>query len=160
MTVRERIEAHLKEVGAAYQLLDHAHAKTSETVAAARGTPLNWGGKSLVFKLGKKDGFAVFAVNAHRAINSKAIRRHLGVSRLRFARPEELMELTGLTPGCVPPFGHPIFDLPLYVDSYLPTQEDIAFSIGSHTTSVTMKTAAYLAAAKPVAIFDYSEERP
>jgi len=159
MSVRDRIEAHLKQAGSAYDVIEHAYADTSETVAIARGTPLNWGGKSLVFKLGKKEDFAVFAINAHRAINSKAIRRFIGLSRLRFARPEELLELTGLKPGCVPPFGHPIFNLPLYVDASLPPQEDIAFSVGTHTASLTMKTAAYLAAAQPVAIFDFSEER-
>ena len=159
MSVRERIEAHLRACGSGYQILEHDYADTSETVAAARGTPLHWGGKSLVFKLGKRADFAVFAISGNRSVISKAIRRQLGVSRLRFANPDELLDLTGLKPGCVPPFGQPIFELPLYVDAHIPTQEDIAFSVGSHTASATMKTAAYLAAARPVAIFDFSGER-
>ena len=113
----------------------------------------------MVFKLGKKKNFAVFAINGNRQVISKAIRHHLGVSRLRFATPEELMELTGLKPGCVPPFGKPIFDIPLYVDAKLAEQEDIAFSIGSHTASATLKIKNYLVVANPVSIFAFSETK-
>lgn len=158
MSIQDRIRAHLTACNAAYTVLTHSYANTSASVAEARGTPLSWGGKSLVFKLGKRNEFAVFAVNANRSVNSKEIRRFLGLTRLRFATSDELLELTGLTPGCVPPFGQPIFDLPLYIDAHIPQQEDIAFSIASHTVSVTMKTKDYLAAAQPVAIFDYSME--
>ena len=156
MSVRDRIEALLHAHAVDFRILEHAYAATSEAVAAARGTPLHWGGKSLVFKLGKRNEFAVFAISASRTINSKQIRRHLGLSRLRFATSDELFELTGLKPGCVPPFGRPIFDLPLYVDTHLSQQEELAFSIGEHTVSATMKVAAYLDAAKPFDIFEFS----
>ena len=156
MSVRERIEAHLRATGANYDILEHDYASTSEAVAVARGTPLHWGGKSLVFKLGKTAEFAVFAISASRPIQSKLIRKRLGISRLRFATADELLELTGLKPGCVPPFGRPIFDLPLYVDTHLSQQEDMAFSIGVHTVSATMKVADYLRAATPSDIFEFS----
>lgn len=159
MTVRARLEAHLHAHDLTYRVMEHDHAKTSEEVAIARGTPLFWGGKALVFKLGKQTDFAVFAINGNRQVISKAIRHHLGLRRLRFATQEELMTLTGLKPGCVPPFGQPIFDIPLYVDATLAGQQDIAFSIGSHTASATLKIKDYLVAAKPVSIFAFSEEK-
>lgn len=157
MSVQDRIQALFDAHGVPHNILNHAYADTSPSVAVARGTPLHWGGKALVFKLGKTKQFALFAINADRQVQSKRIRHHLGLSRLRFANKEELLALTGLTPGCVPPFGAPIFDLPLYVDAHLAKQETIAFSMGSHTTSVTLSVPEYLAVAKPTGIFDFAE---
>jgi len=158
MSVQERLKTLFDGQGVTYTVLEHAHADTSQSVALARGTPLHWGGKALVFKLGKTKQFALFVVNAHRQVQSKRIRQHLGLSRLRFATKEELLRLTTLTPGCVPPFGAPIFDLPLYVDAHLVQQETIAFSMGSHTTSVTLSVKEYLDVAQPTGIFEFSEE--
>jgi prolyl-tRNA editing enzyme YbaK/EbsC (Cys-tRNA(Pro) deacylase) len=60
---------------------------------------------------------------------------------LRFATPEELRALTGLVPGCVPPFGRPILDLPLYVDESVLANDRIAFNAGLLTESFIMATA-------------------
>lgn len=158
MSVQDRIQALFDAHGVPHTIINHAYADTSPSVAIARNTPLHWGGKALVFKLGKTKQFALFAINADRQVQSKRIRHHLGLSRLRFANKEELLALTGLTPGCVPPFGAPIFDLPLYVDAHLAKQETIAFSMGSHTTSVTLSVPEYLAVAQPTGIFDFAEE--
>lgn len=76
---------------------------------------------------------------------------------MRFATAEELLALTGLTPGCVPPFGHPIFDIPLYVDRSIVDNDEIAFSAGLHTASIRMRTADYLRAAQPAATFSFSQ---
>ncbi len=157
MSVQGRIQALFDVYGVPHTILQHDYADTSPSVALARGTPLYWGGKALVFKLGRTQQFALFAINADRQVHSKQIRHHLGLSRLRFATKEELLTLTGLTPGCVPPFGAPIFDLPLYVDSHLAKQDTIAFSMGSHTTSVTLSIPDYLEVAKPTGIFDFAE---
>ena len=157
MSVQERIQTLFDAHDVHYTILQHDYADTSQSVAHARSTPLHWGGKALVFKLGKTKQFALFVINADRQIQSKQIRQHLGLSRLRFATKEELLTLTALTPGCVPPFGAPIFDLPLYVDSHLVQQETIAFSMGSHTTSVTLSVKEYLEVAQPTGIFDFAE---
>jgi len=50
---------------------------------------------------------------------------------LRFASREELLELTGLVPGSVPPFGRPILPFPLYVDTGIAANDRIAFNAGS-----------------------------
>ena len=158
MSVEEALLAHLRHQNTAFEILEHAHAQTSGEVALARGTPLQWGGKSLVLKLGKTMSFAIFALSGARKTNNRAIRKHLGVQRLRFATPDELLTLTGLTPGCVPPFGRPVFDLPLYVDTASANQPRIAFSLGSHTRSALMATPAYLQAARPQDVFSFSQD--
>lgn len=157
MTVRDRITTLLRAHSAPFTTIEHEHAETSEEVAAARGTPLHIGGKSLVLKLGSSgDRFAVFAVSGARRTQSRLIRAALGVKRMRFATHDELLQLTGLTPGCVPPFGRPVFELQLYVDQSIADNDEIAFSAGLHTASFRMATADYLRAAKPDRVFAFS----
>ncbi len=126
----------------------------AQDAAELRGTPLVIGGKALVMKV---DGmFAVFAISAARSSQGRMIRRHFGASRLRFATKGELLSLTGLTPGCVPPLGRPIFDLPLFVDQSIADNDRIAFSAGSHTVSLELAVPDYLAIARPEAIFSFA----
>jgi len=98
----------------------------------------------------------MFVVSAARRTDAKAIRAFLGARRLRFATPDELLNVTGLTPGCVPPFGRPIFDVPLYVDESIVQNRQIAFSAGDHEVSIIMDTRDYLTVAKPDAVFRFS----
>lgn len=140
-----------------HAVLDHPAAFSAEEAAAARGTPLEIGGKSLVLKIGKS-GFAMFVVSGARRTSNKHIRHGLGIQRLRFARREELASLTGLSPGCIPPFGRPVFELPLYVDAHTLELPRIAFSLGSHERSVVMKTADWARVARPDRVFDFSVE--
>lgn len=146
----------LQDSGKPFELLEHPYAAGALEVAAARCTPLEMGGKSLVFKL--QTGFAMFVLSGGRRTDNRLLRRHLGIQRLRFAHPEELLALTGLVPGCVPPFGRPIFELPLYVDASTAASEEIAFSLASHTQSVRMKTVDWLAIAQPTDVYDFTRE--
>ena len=80
-------------------------------VERARGEPLRIGAKALVIKT---DGvYRLFVLPADRRVDSQAIKHRLGFKKLRFADAAELLELTGLVPGSVPPFGPPVLDLPL-----------------------------------------------
>ena len=89
------------------------------------------------------DRYRLFVLPADRKVDSQAIKRHLGVKKLRFADAAELMELTGLVPGSVPPFGQPVLPLELYADPALGENEKIAFNAGSLTTSIIMPFADY-----------------
>ena len=153
--VRSRIEALLD--GVPHERRVHAPTHSAVEAAAIRGTPLAIGGKSLLFKLGKRD-FAMLVVSGAKRTSNRAIRHALGIQRLRFARPDELLQHTGLTPGCVPPFGRPVFDVPLYVDEATVAQARIAFSLASHEESIVMQTADWLALARPERVFAFSAE--
>lgn len=154
MSVLHRIEALLAHTP--HERLHHAPTHTSQEAAAIRGVPLAIGGKSLVMKVGQS--FAVFAISGARQLHGRRVQRHLKVSRLRFARREELHALTGLVPGCVPPFGRPIFDLPLYVDASIAANERIAFTPGDHGASIIMPVPDYLQLADPTDIFDFGRD--
>jgi prolyl-tRNA editing enzyme YbaK/EbsC (Cys-tRNA(Pro) deacylase) len=131
----------LDGAGVAYELKHHEPTHTSEESARARGEPLEIGAKALVIKTDAE--YRLFVLPAHRKADSAAIKRHLGVKKLRFADAAELLELTGLVPGSVPPFGPPVLSLALVADPWLLANAKIAFNAGSLTTSVIMASADY-----------------
>jgi len=67
------------------------------------------------------------------------------------------MDLTGLVPGSVPPFGRPILDLDLYVDASIRANDHVAFNAGSLTDSVIMTAEAYLDLVD-APIFDFARD--
>lgn len=156
--VAQRIAVLLEQHRAPYTPLHHLPATSSAQMAHLRGTPLRIGGKSLVFKVGSGPtaDFRMFVISAGRRTSNRALRRHLGIQRMRFATPAELLAQTGLTPGCIPPFGHPIFDMPLYLDTSIAQNDEIAFSVGLHTRSFHMRCADYIRIAQPTAIFSFA----
>jgi Ala-tRNA(Pro) deacylase len=142
-----RILAMLDEAGVAYRATDHGIVTSSEAAAELRGTDLKIGGKSLLLKA--DDGFHVVAFSAATRMKSRLFRRAIGSRRLRFATPEELAQLTGLVPGCVPPFGRPILPFTLHADRALVENDHIAFTPGVRTRSIVMESAAWARLAKP-----------
>ena len=142
----ERIEHWLQERGIPFDVLRHKPVFTSAEAAEARGVPLASGAKALVCKA---DGtFLMFVLPADRKLASKQVRRQRKWKSLRFANREELLELTGLEPGSVPPFGS-LFGLPTLCDQRLGQQERINFNAGDHTISLSMTFAAYVDAEGP-----------
>ena len=153
--VNARIRALLDEAGVSYRTVHHPPTPTSEEAAAARGEPLEIGGKALLLKTG--DRFRLFVFSAARRLDAKALRKGLGVRRTRFATREELLELTGLVPGSVPPFGHPVLPFDLYVDPSIEANERIAFNAGSLTDSIVLGVPDYLRLARPT-VLAFSKE--
>ena len=150
-TIKEWLESEGKE----FRQVHHGPTRTSEESAEARGEDLATGGKALVLKMG--DIFVNHVLSAARKLDSQKVKKRLGVKNIRFATPEELMELTELPPGAVPPFGRPILDMDLFVDSSIVQNQTIAFNAGSLTDSIIMKTEDYLEIAKPE-IYTFSME--
>ncbi len=134
--------------------LEHEPSGTSADSARVRGEPIEHGAKALLIKL--DEGFALFVLSAARQFDSGAVKKRLGTKKNRFASREELLELTGLVPGSVPPFGRPVLPFDLYVDESIPPLPRVAFNAGSLTDSLILETKDYLRAAEPKAIFAFS----
>lgn len=130
-----------------YRAVDHPPAGRSIEAAAARGEALEIGGKALVVKIGTS--FRLCVLRAHQRLDSTLVRRELGESRSRFASGAELLELTGLEPGAVPPFGRPVLDLELLLDPGVLENERIAFNAGSLERSIVMAVPDYVRIAQP-----------
>lgn len=153
--VLDAIRLLLAEHGAEYREMHHAPTRTSQQAADARGEPMEIGGKAIVAKVGSE--FRLFVFSAARRMVSRLIRKHQGEQRFRFATAEELRELTGLVPGCVPPFGRPLLPLDLHVDTSILDNDLIAFNAGSLTDSIIMDRERYIEIARPVDIFPFSK---
>jgi Ala-tRNA(Pro) deacylase len=147
-SVFDRIVRHLTATGATFRTIEHSPTPTSVDAARARGEPLGCGAKALVLK---GDGtFRLFVLAADRKLQSKLIKSALGLKDLRFATAGELLALTGLVPGGVPPFGEPVLPLPLYADADLGTRfPQVAFNAGDLCRSIVMPAADWEAAARP-----------
>lgn len=158
-TVQDRITSLLKSAQIPYTRIEHPPTYTAEQAAQARGLSAELGGKSLVLRVYTEPRYRVFVVSGARRIDNRALRHALGIDRVRFASRDELKTLTGLAPGCVPPFGRPIFDMPLYVDQHTADNVRIAFSPGAHDVSFVMRVSDYLQVADPDRIFPFSQPR-
>jgi prolyl-tRNA editing enzyme YbaK/EbsC (Cys-tRNA(Pro) deacylase) len=153
--VLNRIRDWLVRESVAFREVHHEPTLTSQDSARARGEELRVGGKALLMRTGQT--FAVFVLPADRKADSGSIRKELSIGRLRFATREELLELTGLVPGSVPPFGEPILPYPLYLDSAIAENDRIAFNAGSLSDSMILTMTDYLRLARPEKIFRFSE---
>lgn len=146
----EKIKEWLSSKSIEFTEIHHVETKTSQEAAKARGEDLSIGGKTIVLKV--SDTFKIFVLSAAKKLDSSAIRSHFSTKKTRFATRDELLELTGLEPGSVPPFGKPLIDLDLYVDNSIVNNEKIAFNAGSLTDSIIMSTMDYLELSKPIVI--------
>jgi prolyl-tRNA editing enzyme YbaK/EbsC (Cys-tRNA(Pro) deacylase) len=134
--VLEQIRAWLTAEGVTFREAHHEPTRTSEESARARGEEMRVGGKALVVKV--DDTFRLFVLSADRKLDSGAVKQHFGAKRTRFANSEELMAMTGLVPGSVPPFGGPILPFALYVDPSVFENDRVAFNAGSLTDSMVI----------------------
>ncbi|MCB9742777.1 MAG: hypothetical protein H6741_11935 [Alphaproteobacteria bacterium] len=148
-----RVLALLDERGVAYARLEHAPARSTEHAAALRGAPVSLGCKALLMKVGGV--FTVVALRADREMDNRRFRHEMNAQKLRFARREELLSLTGCVPGQLPPLGPPALPMPLVADRSVLAEPELAFTAGTHTDSIRMATADWLALAAP-RLLDFS----
>ena len=146
VTVFERIRRLLDEKGVAYDVLRHEPVYTSEEAAAVRGTPLASGAKALNCK--GEEQIVMFVLPADRKLANREIRRARRWRKLRFLNRDEVLALTGLQPGSIPPLGS-LFGLPTLCDSRLGENERINFNAGDHSISVSMHYADYVRVESP-----------
>lgn len=144
--------------GRPYQRLDHAEARSADDAAAARGTALAIGGKSVLMKV-ERLGDVIVVVGSDRRVDGKRLRRALGVQRYRFATEAELLALAGLTPGAVPAFGRPCLDAELVVGDDVLLRDEIVFAAGSSRVSIRVSVADWLAVARPRVVPCFTELR-
>ena len=94
----------LAELDIEYTTCRHPAVWTVEESRRLRGDMPGGHCKSLFLKDKKGVVYLVVALE-DRAIDMKRLRRPIGAAPLSFARPELLMEILGVTPGAVTPFG-------------------------------------------------------
>ena len=144
--VFERVSELLDQKPVSYEVSRHAPVFTSEEAAAIRGTPLASGAKALICKA--DDRFLMIVLPADRKLASKLVRKAAGAKSLRFASRDEVEQITGLSPGSIPPFGS-LFNVATWCDERLSQQPRINFNAGDHSISISMAYTDYLTVEQP-----------
>ncbi len=143
--VFQRLSRCLEAAGVAFEVLRHEPVTTSAEAAAVRGTSLASGAKALVCKL--DDRFGMIVLPADRKLAGKRLKAR-SIKSVRFATREEVLTLTGLTPGSIPPFGS-LFGLSTWCDLSLADQPRINFNAGDHAISISMSWVDFVAVEQP-----------
>jgi Ala-tRNA(Pro) deacylase len=141
-----RLEQLLQDHGVPFRVLHHEPVYTSQQAAAVRGVPLASGAKALICKA--DDQFVMFVIPANLRLANRQIRQQQRLRKLRFATADEVLQMTGLRPGSIPPFGS-LFHLPTWCDERLAEQPQINFNAGDHAISISMSYADYVAVERP-----------
>ena len=129
-----------------FHVTHHSPVFTSEEAAAVRGTPLSSGAKALLLVLDGQP--ALFVLPADRKLDSKKLRAATSTRSLRFATPDEVLTLTGLSPGSIPPFGS-LFELNTFCDPALAANESINFNAGDHAVSISLACSDFIQSESP-----------
>jgi Cys-tRNA(Pro) deacylase len=109
-----------------------------EQAAAERGQQPEQVVRSILFHI--TDGeYVLVLTGGPRRIDWATLRRHLGVSRIRMAKPEEVIDVTGFQIGSVGPFGLPS-PIPILVDRSLFGQEEVSIGSGVRGTTIFIRT--------------------
>jgi Ala-tRNA(Pro) deacylase len=146
-TILDRLIALLEQHNVPFERMEHEAVYTSEEAARVRRTTLSSGAKALICKSDER--YLMFVVPADRKLDSRAVRRSLGARQLRFATAEEVLQLTGLRPGSIPPFGS-LFNFRTYCDEQLAVEPRINFNAGDHCVSLSLAFSDYRTVEQPV----------
>jgi Ala-tRNA(Pro) deacylase len=142
-----QIVAILKNAHIPFEVYEHEPVTTSEEAAKVRNTDPHMGAKALVMYADDKPVMVVIA--GDNKVDMKAFKQLFHVRDLRMATPEEVLTVTSVPIGAVPPFGH-IFGIPIYMEEGLKVNNQVAFNAGLHHKSIVMKEDDYEKIAKPI----------
>ena len=141
----------LEGEGISYEIIRHRADYTAQETAADTHTPGREFAKTVLLDLGDR-GHAMAVVPATYRLDLEKIRRSLRTPRVELAS-EDLMR--DLCPDCevgaVPPFGN-LYDLPVFVDPTLASDEMITFNAGTHEEALRVRFADYERVVHPVLV--------
>lgn len=109
-----------------------------EQAAQERGQTPDQVVRSILFRITKVE-YVMALMAGPGQIDWKALRRHLGQSRLTMASREEVLAVTGYEIGAVSPFGLPT-PIPVLVDLSVTAQEEISIGSGQRSVTVILKS--------------------
>jgi Ala-tRNA(Pro) deacylase len=149
MPTLHRILSYLDSHRIAYVHDPHPVAYTAREVASAEHVPERMMAKAVVFLTENGYGMAVLAADTY--VDMADLRAALGATRMRLATETELRELfPNCELGAMPPFGNgTLYDLPVYADRVLASQENIAFNAGTHRDCIRLRWADYFGLVRP-----------
>lgn len=146
MNPYEAILALLDEHEAEYELKQHEPVITHDQAVKVTGENPLRGAKSLVLKT--EEGFILVVVRGPNKMDYSKVRNHLGIRKIRFATPEEVIDVMGVKIGACYPFGQ-VAGIPMLVDETLAENDIISFSPGHHDKHILLPFKTYQKITKP-----------
>ena len=142
-----RLHNFLDQEHTPYTTLHHDRTVTAHETASATHFSRNLFAKTVMLKI---DGtLAMMVMPTSYRIDLVRLSRALGGPMVELADETEFRDaFPDCEVGAMPPFGH-LYGMPVYVDSRLASQSDIAFNAGTHTDAVRMPYAEFERLAKP-----------
>ncbi len=130
-----------------YIVITHSPAYTAQGIAALAHIPGKQMAKTVILRVKEKFMMAVLPASQH--VDLRALRTVLGTTDLHIAHESDFEALfPGCELGAMPPFGN-LFDLPVYCETSLRDDRQIAFNAGSHRELIQMDFDDYLQLVKP-----------
>lgn len=146
MTLFDRIVQVLEKNAVDFSVTEHEPVYTSQEAADIRGFDIKQGAKAM---LCFADGTPIVIVLSGACrIDTKQFKKSFGIRDLRFATSEEVLQISSVEVGAVPPFGS-CMNIQAYCDQSLSENEEIAFNPGVHTKSIKMKYADFVRVEEP-----------
>ena len=105
MYKKQEVYALLNERGIEYEAIEHEAVYNMEEADALELPHREAGTKNLFIRDDKKRNYYVVSIPEHDRLDLKGLREKLESRPLKFAQDNELMDLMGLIPGQVTPFG-------------------------------------------------------
>jgi Cys-tRNA(Pro) deacylase len=128
----------LDKQGIPYRLHIHENPLHSlEQAAKERGLEPTQIVRTLLFRC-EQQSYVLVLMAGTKKVNWTKLRRHLGVSRITTATPEQVLEITGYKPGAVSPFGLPS-PIRILADHGITDNEEISLGAGIPNAGVLMQ---------------------
>jgi Cys-tRNA(Pro) deacylase len=128
----------LDQAGIPYRFFRHpGQVRSLEQAAAERGQLPEQIIRSIVFRLEENEYVMVLAAGPEQ-ISWPALRKHLGLSRLTMADPQEVEQATGYPPGAVSPFGLPQ-PMRILADPGIYQPEEVSVGAGVRNATVILR---------------------
>jgi len=127
---------HIARLGLPHEVVRYGRAHSVEEAAELRGVELKRVIKSIVVRRSEGE-YLIVLVPGDRVIDWKALRSHLGESRLSLAPADEALAATGYEPGTITPLGSTTA-LPVVADASI----EGLMSIGGGAHGVAVNVAA------------------
>ena len=142
-----RLHHFLDERHGHYTALTHERTITADQTAAAANIGSRHFAKTVMLKVDGK--LAMMVMPASYRVDLLRLSRAMGGNFVELAQEDEFRDaFPDCELGAMPPFGN-LYGMPVYVDSRLTGQAEIAFSAGSHTDVVRMPYVEFERLAQP-----------
>ncbi len=158
----KRLINMLEKAHVEFETFEHEEVRTSAEASKVRdGYTEHQGAKAILVKItgSTKEAFKLLVIPGDMKFSTRKVRKLLRVRDVRFARPEEIDEITGgVKPGGIPPFGN-LFDIETIADPKVLENERIVFNAGDRRFSIGMRSKDYRTVAQP-RVADITQETP